>query len=145
MYFEEVTAEVRSKYDGFECVRILDLPRATESDHQKYLTALMQGMTDGTIAAGKDRRESCEMEMRARGMLIGKSSTSGLSDLRVAELTDVLAKFGEGSRHTLHNTTNQDPASVEKFLRQTARRELTVEQKPGKVRPKFKRMFAKET
>lgn len=145
LYFDLVTPDTRIAFPTCECIQLIDLPRTNDAEHQAYLAALLQGMTDGTIEPSKDRREACELELRSRGLLTPKKAGTGLPEARVVELAGLLANFGKNSAHTLHNTTNQDPAGVEKFLREKSGTQLTVENKPGKLRPKYKRTFSKDT
>ena len=113
LYFEFLNEEDRAALEkkNFCPVITFEMPRESEGDHQNYLMALLQGMTDGTIEYSKGRLESAELEMKARQML-GK-------DFRMIESGEVknnveeLWNWGQ-SRYTIQgNSTIVDPRAVD--------------------------------
>jgi hypothetical protein len=93
---------------------LFELPRVTEEDHRAYLMALSQGMAEGTIPVSHQRLKACELEMRARKMLLPREApvTKTRLELTTEQLLD---NFGK-SRHGFNKTTMQQ---VEDLLGET--------------------------
>jgi hypothetical protein len=88
----------------------MELPRETIRDHQEYLFALLQGMTEGTITYDKQRLEAAELELKARQML---RADSNIVNLETTSKLTLDPWQWEPSRHTIQgNTTIVDPSKV---------------------------------
>ncbi len=95
----EVGALVRR---GYEPVQLITLPRRTEREHQEYLLARAQGLTEGTIQASEEDRFRLRLEMEAHGLF----KNTGVSVKVNLKGDDMKALFNwEPSRHTLRGNT----------------------------------------
>jgi hypothetical protein len=90
---------------GYAPFVLMELPRATDEDHKAYLLALAQGMADGTIIATTARLNACELEMKARKMLLQKEVVVGKTK-KTRSTEELLASFGK-SHHGFTSTTMQ--------------------------------------
>ena len=102
------------------------------------IRTLLEEAVAGTVTLTEGRRMAIELAMKHLGMLNQKERSELPKDVETIE--GFLESFkNKQSRHTLHNTTNQDPASVEKFLREKSGMALPKEHAHASMRPKFKR------
>lgn len=100
---------------GYDPVVLMSLPRETERDHQNYLFALLQGMTEGTVPFNKQRLDAAELELKARKMFLADYAPVG----EATAPTDIEAVWNwEPSRHTIQgNTTIVTPENVDAAAR----------------------------
>jgi hypothetical protein len=116
VFFDELCDADASEltYRGYDAVRIMSLPRDSVADHQNYLFALLQGMSEGTIVVNKHRIEAAELEMRVRKMLNKDSSLLTTTAAVSGDLDSVWD--WTPSRNTLQgNSTVVDPRRIDEM------------------------------
>ena len=98
---EGETAKLAEK--GYEVVELLTLPRRTPVESREYISALLQGVSDGTIMISKQEYEAVELEAKILGML-AKDGADRDGALKL-EVGKTLAKAldWKHSRHTLRD------------------------------------------
>ena len=95
---------------GYEVVSIMTLPRRSTREHQEYMLARAQGMTEGTINASEEDRFRLRLEMDAHGLF----KNNGVSVKVSLNGSDLKQLFNWApSRHTLVENTTMSQYALE--------------------------------
>jgi hypothetical protein len=69
---EDEAAILRNR--GYIPVDVRAMPRGTPQEHAEAIEAWLQGMSEGTIPPDMERRRTLELEAKAHGLLLNRST-----------------------------------------------------------------------